>query len=311
MNSPDSIHGAAPLSDWGVIRARGADAVSFLNGQLTSDIATLDATQARLAGYCSPKGRLLASFIAWKDGDDVLLACRAGVLPATLKRLAMFVLRAKCTLSDASGEVPLVGLVGSSAIDAGTLPPAAWLRTDHQGCALIRLPDGNGATRALLAGGPAGQLAAAAPALALDTWRWLEVSSGVASIELATVDQFVPQTINFELVGGVSFRKGCFPGQEVVARSQYRGTVKRRGFLFDCDATAGAGQELFHSDDPAQPAGMVVNAAPGLDGGSRVLAQVKLSALESGTLHLGSADGPVLRRIALPYPIPADADAAA
>jgi folate-binding protein YgfZ len=133
-------------------------------------------------------------------------------------------------------------------------------------------------------------------------WRWLEVHSGVARITAATSEQFVPQMVNLELVGGVNFKKGCYPGQEVVARSQYRGTLKRRAQLFAGATGARPGQEVFHSGDPSQPAGLVANAA-----GDTALVEVKLAALEDGTLHLGAADGPVLRRLALPYEMPADA----
>ena len=148
--------------------------------------------------------------------------------------------------------------------------------------------------------------------LALETWRWLEVSSGLPLIEAATVDQFVPQMLNYELLGGVDFQKGCYPGQEVVARSQYRGTVKRRMFLFDTEASASAGQEVFHSADPGQPAGMVANAAQAPEGGgSRVLVELKLAALGTGSLHLADPGGPALHQRALPYAVPIEAAGAA
>ena len=114
--------------------------------------------------------------------------------------------------------------------------------------------------------------------------------------------------VNFELVGGVNFQKGCYPGQEVVARSQYRGTIKRRAFVFACDSAARPGQEVFHSADAEQPAGMVVNAAS-LAGAHRVLVEVKLAALEDGSLHLGAAGGPLLERVAQPYAVPIEAAA--
>ena len=114
----------------------------------------------------------------------------------------------------------------------------------------------------------------------------------------------VPQMVNHELVGGVDFQKGCYPGQEVVARSQYRGTLKRRMFLFTCDAPASPGQEIVHSDDPGQPAGLVVNAGAAPGGSTQVLAEVKLAALHTGSLHLANATGPMLHRAALPYAVP-------
>jgi len=302
------MNGAAALAHWGVIRAHGDDAASFLHSQLTSDFNALGMAEARLAGYCSAKGRLLATFVAWRAApDEILLACDAGVLAATLKRLSMFVLRARCKLSDATAEVPLAGLAGSAA-EAHVADLRVWGKRDLDGAQVVRLPDGAGVARALLAGrAPDG-----AEALSLDAWRWLEVESGVPSVEAATTEQFVPQMVNLELVGGVDFQKGCYPGQEVVARSQYRGTLKRRSFLFDVDAPARPGQELFHDSDPGQPAGLVANAAPRPDGqGASLLAEVKLAALHGGTLRLGAADGPALRRQRLPYAVPMDADEAA
>jgi folate-binding protein YgfZ len=311
MNANTLFDGTAKLAHWGVIRAHGADAASFLHGQLTTDIARLGPTQARLAGYCSAKGRLLASFIVWKPvEEEFLLACSADLLEPTLKRLRMFVLRAKCTLSDATAELPLVGLVGSRATQllADVAPGAAWERRVGEGISAIRLPDAAGCRRYLCAF-DAGVSMPAWPPLALEDWRWLEVRSGVARIERATVEQFVPQMLNYELLGGVDFQKGCYPGQEVVARSQYRGSIKRRSLLFETVAEARAGDEVFHSDDPAQPAGIVVNAATqpaGFPPGSLTLVELKLAALASGSLRLGAPDGPVLRRIELPYELPLD-----
>lgn len=301
MTDASPAIGAAVLTDWGVIRAAGADAATFLNGQLTNEVAAMGDGEARLAGFCSAKGRLQASFIVWRNGpEELLLACPASVLPGTLKRLSMFVLRAKCKLSDASAELPLIGIAGPAAALVGDAKP--WQRVG----AVIRLPDAAGVVRCLQVGG---EPPADAPALSLPAWRWLEVQSGVPTIETATQEQFVPQMINFELVGGVSFRKGCYPGQEVVARSQYRGTVKRRMFGFEVEGAAAAGQEVFHDADPAQPAGLVVNAAPSPAGeGSSLLVEVKLNALEAGRLHLGAADGPLLAPRELPYEVAALAD---
>ena len=299
--------GAVRLAEWGVIRATGPDAASFLHGQLTQDTQSLREGSARLAGYCSPKGRLLASFIVWRaDADTLLLACSADLLPATLKRLSMFVLRAKCKLSDASAELALYGLAGpSAAAQLGENPPSAW-KTQSAGTGLaIGLPGAAGTSRWLLAQ-PAADAAPDLPALAADDWAWLEVQSGVARITAPTVEHFVPQMVNLELVGGVNFQKGCYPGQEIVARSQYRGTLKRRAMLFDSASTLTAGQEVFHSADPGQPAGLVALAAARAGGGSSALVEIKLSALDGGSLHLGAADGPRLQPVALPYAIPAD-----
>jgi tRNA-modifying protein YgfZ len=287
--------GTLPLPDWGLIRASGADARSFLQSQLTQDVLGLEPGQARPAGYCSAKGRLLATFVMWLDQNgDVLLACSADLLPATLKKLSMFVLRAKCKLTDASAERPMHGLVGA-AVPTG----AAWTVADHR---IARLPDAMGLPRALCLGEPP----APAPVLDAELWRWLEVKSGVPRIVGATVEAFVPQMINLELVGGVNFQKGCYPGQEIVARSQYRGTLKRRAYVLDGAEPLRPGQEVFAESDPGQPAGQVVLAAAPAGWPATALVELKIAAAD-GALHAGAADGPRLTLSTLPYAIPAEA----
>jgi len=165
------------------------------------------------------------------------------------------------------------------------------------------LPDVDGTPRWLLAQ-PADAPAPALPALPADAWAALEVRSGVVRITAATVEQFVPQMVNLELVGGVNFKKGCYPGQEIVARSQYRGTLKRRAQVMTSDQPLQPGQEVFHDADPGQPAGMVVLSGS-LPGAPAVaLVEVKLSALVGGSLHAGAPEGPLLRLAALPYELP-------
>ncbi|MFL6626001.1 MAG: YgfZ/GcvT domain-containing protein [Vitreoscilla sp.] len=304
---------AVRLADWGVIRAKGDDAAAFLNGQLTQEALRLDVGQARLAGYCSPKGRLLASFVMWSAApDEILLACSADLLAPTLKRLSMFVLRAKCKLTDASRELALwgVALPGLLHDDAAHPVPAAPYGTDSvAGGTAVRLADAAGATRVLWAAAPDATPPWATTA-SPDVWNWLEVQSGVPRIVASTVEAFVPQMVNLELVGGVNFQKGCYPGQEIVARSQYRGTLKRRMVLAEGAAAAVAGAEVFAAADPEQPAGQVVLSAslPHPEGGARhaVLVEVKRALAEAGELHVGAADGPVVRLRALPYEIPAD-----
>lgn len=306
MSTHDIPSGALRLADWGLIRAEGADAASFLHAQLTQDITGLREGQARLAGWCTAKGRLLASLVVWRSGPELFhLALSADLLAPTLKKLSMFVLRAKCKLSDAGPALALHGLAGAqAAVWLGEAAGAApWTCQPAQGGSAVRLPDVQGLPRWLLAL-PAEAPAPALPALPAEAWAWLEVMSGLPRIQAATTEQFVPQMVNLELVGGVNFKKGCYPGQEVVARSQYRGTLKRRGQLVESTAPLAPAQELFHSADPGQPAGMVVLAAPRPGGGSVALVELKLAALDGGSLHAGAADGPAVSVLPLPYPIP-------
>ncbi len=292
-----ALTGLAPLAPWGVIRAQGADAPSFLHNQLTQDFALLGGDTARLAGYCSPKGRLLASFIGWKVADDeILLVCSRDLLVPTLKRLSMFVLRAKVRLSDASAEFGLFGAAGAAV--PAQLPEANWSRLADGAGSWIRLPAAEGVARALLCTQAQNPPAAAlTPAL----WQWLEVRSGVCLLSAPVVDEFVPQMLNYESVGGVNFRKGCYPGQEVVARSQYRGALKRRAHIFHCAAEVQVGQEVFHASDAEQPCGLVAAAAPHPLGGWDAIVSLQTSALDGQALTLGSASGAALQWLALPY----------
>jgi hypothetical protein len=313
-------HGAyMPLPQFGVIDTTGDDAASFLHAQLTNDVQHLDAANARLAGYCSAKGRLLASFLSWRSGDTIRLLVSKDLQAAVQKRLSMFVLRAKAKLVDASGELAVVGLAGdvrralSGVFDA--LPDGVHVQVDGAAGTLIRVPDALGHLRYLWIG-PKAQVEALLPSLdgklkrvSPAVWDWLDIRAGEPRITQPVVEQFVPQMVNFDVLGAVNFRKGCYPGQEVVARSQYRGTIKRRTSLANVAGeleTVRPGTELFHSDDPGQPCGMIVNAASAQAGGVDLLVETKLAALESGSVHLGAADGPALRFLALPYGLPAE-----
>src|SRR5450830_223722 len=310
----NNLNGVAPLAHLGVIRAQGADAAKFLHGQLTQDFSQLDLSEARLAAFCSAKGRMQASFIGFKRSPtEILLICSRDILAATLKRLSMFVLRAQVKLSDASADYALFGLMGAAiqVLDASEKP--AWSKTDSGNATLIFLYPADGVQRALWLA-PIGESAPAAVTLNANNWAWAEVRSGVAMITAPIVDAFVPQMLNYESVGGVSFKKGCYPGQEVVARSQFRGTLKRRTCLAHGEGLEGLeprpspGQEVFLAGDAAdQPSGVVVQAAVSPAGGVDLLAVVQVTASAAGTvLHLGAPDGPALVVQPLPYPLLAD-----
>lgn len=293
-----TFHGRTPLDHLGIIRARGDDAASFLHGQLTQDFSLLGLSEARLAAFCSAKGRMQASFVGFKRAhDDILLVCSRDLLPATLKRLSMFVLRAKVKLTDATAEFQLSGLTGDSV--PADLPPAPWSHRQHDGISTVRLYPAQGTGRALQIA-PVDRAMAEGPALDAALWSWLDVRSGVATLSQAVFEAFVPQMLNYESVGGVNFKKGCYPGQEVVARSQFRGTLKRRGALVHASAPMAAGQEVFHDSDPSQPCGVIAQAAPNPNGGFDAIASLQTSAMATGTLQI---DGQVLSLLPLPYPL--------
>lgn len=293
-----TLAGLCRLEHWGVIRAQGADAATFLHGQLTQDFALLGSGEARLAGFCSAKGRLQASFVAWKRSpEEILLVCSRDLLAPTLRRLSMFVLRAKCKLSDASAEFALFGAVGKTVPAA--LPDSPWARAELDGQSWIRLPAA-GVDRALLCM-PVADCATIAASLEPALWQWLEVRSGVAAVSAPVVEEFVPQMLNYESVGGVNFKKGCYPGQEVVARSQYRGALKRRAQIFHADSPLSVGQEVFHASDAEQPYGLVVAAARHPVQGWDAIVSLQTSALDGQALSVGAPTGPQLQLLPLPY----------
>ncbi|MES2152077.1 MAG: folate-binding protein [Pseudomonadota bacterium] len=306
----------AIVPDLGLIAVSGDDAASFLHSQLTNDVEHLAPGEARMAGYCSPKGRLLASFLMWRSPDAVYLQLPSELQPALQKRLSMFVLRAKAKLADATPGQVLLGFGGHGAEPAlraifGAMPAAPYAVLDTPSGTLIRLPDAFGAPRyqwlttAETAEFALPELAGCLALGGADAWQLAAIHAGIASITQKTQDQFVPQMVNFELLGAVNFRKGCYPGQEIVARSQYLGKLKRRTALASVGAQAQAGDEVFAADDPGQPCGMVVNGAPNGTGGSDVLVEMKLAALEQGDVHLASANGPPLVFLPMPYPLDA------
>ena len=300
---PDGLatSGVAPLPHLGVIRVEGEDAAKFLQGQLTQDFALLGQSEARLAAFCSAKGRMQASFVGFKRApDEILLVCSCDLLAPTLKRLSMFVLRAKARLSDASEAYALFGLVGSAVPPA--LPPTLWSQWRDGEASVVRLYPAEGLARALWVA-PVQTEAPAGDAMAEPLWQWLDVRSGVATLSQPVFEAFVPQMLNYESVGGVNFKKGCYPGQEVVARSQFRGTLKRRAYLVHGQTPMAAGQDVFHDGDAEQPCGTVVQAAAHPSGGFDAIVSLQTSAAAQGGLHIGGAQGPVLQLLPLPYPL--------
>ena len=291
------LNGIAPLPHLGVIRVDGADAASFLQGQLTQDFVLLQDNQARLAAYLSPKGRMLASFIGLRrSSTELLLVCSRDLLPATLKRLSMFVLRAKARLTDASADFQCWGLAGDALLSiAGSALPA-WSKAEFGSASVVHLYPAESQPRALLVA-PADAPAPTGPALAPGLWDWSEVRSGVATLTAPVVDAFVPQMLNYESIGGVNFKKGCYPGQEVVARSQFRGTLKRRTYLAHAPSALAVGAEVFAPEAAEQPVGTVVQSAAAPGGGVDALVALQIAAA-SGALHVG---GVALTLLPLPY----------
>lgn len=303
-NLLEPLHGTCALPHLGVIQAQGEEAAHFLHNQLTNDVLLLPVGQARLAAFCNAKGRMQASMVLLKTAPDtVLLVLPQDLLAQTLKRLSMFVLRAKVKLSDASAQWALRGLMGEAARAAlGDADP--WKAVDWaDGHAVALYPAVAGPTRQARAFwiGPAGQAAPEGPVLGEPLWSWGSVLSGVPLVTLPVFEAFVPQMLNYESVGGVNFKKGCYPGQEVVARSQFRGTLKRRMARVFSPVALAAGQDVFTPADPEQPCATVVQCAARPDGhGFDALVSGTNESMATGW-HAHSAQGPTLDLLPLPY----------
>ena len=303
----------APLTHLGMMACSGDDAQTFLHGQFSNDIRQLTPGRSEYAAYCSAKGRMLANFLVWREDQAYCLELARSLLPAVQKRLGMFVLRAKVRLTDISEARPVLGLAGGAAAAALRELFPSVPQQEHQvvhdpaNGTLIALP---GARYQLIAELESAKrlwqrLAAALTPVGAPCWEWLEIRNGLPLITPATQEQFVPQMANMELIGAVNFRKGCYPGQEIVARTQYLGQLKRRMALAHVagDVLPQPGDELFSSALDGQASGMVVNAQAAPDGGYDLLAVMQTASLNQATVHFKSADGPALSIQPLPYTV--------
>ena len=303
----DGLSGVTKLTHLGVIRAAGADAATFLQGQLSQDVVGMGLDAARLAAFCNAKGRMQASFVTFKRKnaqgiEELLLVCCADILVQTLKRLTMFVMRAKVQLTDASADFALYGVAGTAINIGAGYARSPWSRHDVDDTTNLFLYPGAGVERVLCCV-PANLPPPAGKVLPLNAWNWLEVQSGIAMISLPIFEAFVPQMLNYESVGAVNFKKGCYPGQEVVARSQFRGTLKRRAYVVHGSGGAVVGQEVFHSSSAEQPCGLVAACAPNPSGGFDAIVSMQTSAATDGVLTVGGPQGSPLSILPLPYPL--------
>lgn len=302
-----------PLAAWTALAIDGPDATAFLHGQFTNDVAGLAIGAVQYNGYCSAKGRLLATFALARNGEsEYLLVVPADVAPALEKRLRMFVLRAKVRIVSLSDSHACIGIAGPDGARAARVSGDAGLHREGD-VSMLALPDpGTGQRLVMVAPAAAAQahyrsLAASATPAGEAVWNWLGVLAGVAVVTTPVQDRFVPQMLNWEIIGGVSFHKGCYPGQEIVARMQYLGKLKERLYRAKVTGTdpVMAGMPLYGELFGDQSCGSIVNAAAGPDGSWDALAVVQIASAESDRLRLGA--DPDSRRVTLlplPYMVP-------
>jgi len=311
------------LTDIGVLSLSGQDAAKLLQGQATCDILSLPPGQTTLGAFCTAKGRAYALFRALRTEDRVYLLLPSALLETVSQRLSKYVLRSDVKIDDASGRWAVFGLCGGhadTALKALGLPP---LNQDNEAegqtglvasIYAIRIPDPECPRFLVLA--DAAKSAGISRFLeshglertGASHWQLKDIRAGIPAIVAETVEEFVPQMLNLDLLGGISFNKGCYTGQEIVARTHYLGQSKRRMYRLKGVGypVPQAGAAVLQ-DGEEQAAGRVVSSAETPEAGYELLAVLNRATAENPGVLLKTADGQALSLSTLPYSLPADA----
>jgi tRNA-modifying protein YgfZ len=299
------------LSHYGLLQVDGADAAAFLQNQTGNDVRKITPQYSQLNNYCSPKGRMYAVFRLFKAGESFILRMPGELIPALHKRLQMFVLMSKVKLSSAADNWLRIGVAGEAAGDAlqielGGGPLSVDAVSVCNGLIVIRVP---GNQRYEVYGPPETmealwqRLSTRLTPVGRDAWPLLDILNGIPTVYPTTSEHFVPQMANLQLIDALSFKKGCYPGQEVVARMQYLGKLKRRMYRFEFEASTAPepGTEIVALiDGSSHETGEIVDARP-LGGGRYTALAVLQSSNLARPLRLKDASGPLLNRASLPY----------
>ncbi len=299
------------LSQFGILRVSGEDAQGFLQNLFSSDVREVSPQRAQFGSFNTAKGRMLATFLIWQVGADYFLQLPKSLCEAMRKKLSMYILRSKVKITDASDEMVSIGVAGVEALALieecfASIPGDVFAVGQSSNGSVIRFEADRFQVNTTPEHAPSlwKCLNDGARPAASACWDWRNIRAGIPVVLPATQEQFVPQMANLDLVGGVNFKKGCYPGQEIVARMHYLGKLKRRMYLAHIAGNAQAGDELFSAEMEGQASGMVVNAAAAPNGGSDLLAVVQISSQAAQQVHLGSLQGEALEFQQLPYVIP-------
>lgn len=302
------------LSHLRLISVAGADAVMFLQGQLTNEIHEVTSEHHQMSSHCTHQGRMLANFRVFSHQGALMLQTAGDTISPLLKRLSMFVLRSKVQIEDVSNQLVAIGLAGGCAADLlgeifSRIPESAGAAVAENGMSLLCLSGPS--TRYEIIGQVAklevlwNKLAAQAKPTNPEIWSLLDIRAGIPTVYSSTSEAFVPQMLNMQLLDGVSFTKGCYIGQEVVARMKYRGELKRRTYLarVNTDKQPQPGDEIFSAieNKSGQGAGKIIMSAQSPQGGYELLAVVATSSYQDNDLHLLHASGPLLELLPMPY----------
>jgi len=293
----------------------GDDAGNFLQGQLSNDIREVSEQRGQLSAYCNPKGRMYAIFLVMRRDDSYYLQLPATLAEATFKRLRMYILRAKVAIAPVGTELARIGVAGPNAESlvsqaAGSVPAEPYDCATNGELLTIRLPGSK--PRFELVASPAymegiwNKLAQHARPAGTAIWSWLDIVAGIPSVHAETTEEFVPQMANLDLAGGVSFKKGCYPGQEIVARMHYLGHLKQRMVRASVmsDFLPAPGTAVYSPDFSGQTAGRVVDAQFSPIQGIDMLVVAQVSSIKADSLHLSDEKGPRLQIHSLPYVVP-------
>ena len=298
----------ADLSHFGMIHFSGDDASEFLQGQLSCDVTKIDHCTAQYGSCCTPKGRMLASFLVWQDSSGYFMQLPISLLITLEKRLSMYVMRTKVKLNNDSDKYIRIGLAGYLASEVvekifGVSPTPSLSVINNENESILCLSQDRFEIITSPENAPKlwENLKKYAMPVGKSCWSWLEIKAGIPNITPATQEQFVPQMTNLEAIGGISFRKGCYPGQEIVSRTQFLGKIKRRMYLANIytKESISAGDELY--SNKKQVCGMVVNAAHSPEGGYDVLAVIQTDSVKNENIYWKKIKGPILKFLPLPY----------
>ena len=298
------------LSHLGLLEISGEDAVSFLQGQVTNDVKKLDGSNSQYAGYCSPKGRLFGLFLAFAHADHLHLQMPVSILEPIMKRLKMYVMRSKVVITEKSADILCFGIAGPNAQSTLTtlfnkVPQAAQELITLDDATLLRLagdtPRYQVFTHTENAERIWNALSSNCTKVGKSVWDYLEIQAGIPEIVPATQEAFVPQMVNLDSIDGINFKKGCYTGQEIVARTHYLGKVKRRTQLahINTEEIPQAGDTI-QVVDHEEAIGLIVRAAPAPNGGVDALIEIRLENLDS-TDEFPVWKGKKLEFKALPY----------
>ena len=288
------------LSHLGLLEISGADAVTFLQGQVTNDVNLLNGSNAHYTAYCNPKGRMLALFLAFAHYDHLHLQLNRELLEPIMKRLKMYVMRSKVEIKDVSDSIIKFGINGPEAASMlevvfSSIPTEDYQLVSLDNGAILKLPSVNNDARfeiftdAVNAPLIWDALKNNSKVVEKPHWDWLEIQAGIPDVELKTQEQFVPQMLNLDILNAINFKKGCYTGQEIVARTHYLGTVKRRTYLVELATSIApeAGDKVL--DAAKNEVGQIVRVAPNATNGFHALIELRIEAKEAGNLTCNDA----------------------